>query len=287
MAEILELESPQAPAAARAVEALEAGGLVLLPQLEFEVSADERPLMDPAVLEPGTKNVSFDPTTGKLGGSRLEGEAQAALTGMVRRYSQFAAGLLGALAPAYAPALQMRRTSYRPGAVETRALSPRKDDRRLHIDAFPANPVQGRRILRVFTNVNPQGERRIWNVGEDGFAALAERFRGRLRPPPPGAGWALERLKLTKGRRTPYDDAMLKLHDAAKLDEGYQQAAPKRRLEFPSGSTWIVCTDATLHAALQGQHCLEQTFLLPVESMREQARAPLRVLERVTGRRLV
>ena len=53
--------------------------------------------------------------------------------------------------------LQKKRTSFRPGAIETRALSPRKDDKRLHVDAFPSSPVQGRRIFRVFTNAHPAG----------------------------------------------------------------------------------------------------------------------------------
>ncbi len=46
-------------------------------------------------------------------------------------------------------------------------------------------------------------------------------------------------------------------------------------------------TDAALHAAMGGQHALEQTFLLPVEAMADPDGSPLRTLERLTGRRLV
>ncbi len=37
---------------------------------------------------------------------------------------------------------------------------------------------------------------------------------------------------------------------------------------------------------MAGQYQLEQTFLLPVDAMTDQARSPLRILERLKGRRL-
>jgi hypothetical protein len=46
-------------------------------------------------------------------------------------------------------------------------------------------------------------------------------------------------------------------------------------------------TDQTMHAAMSGQFCLEQTFHLPVEAQNFPNRAPLKVLERLTGRALV
>jgi hypothetical protein len=205
---------------------------------------------------------------------------------MVKRFADRAESLLAQLTPAYACALQRRRTSFRPGAVADRALSRRKDDRRLHIDAFPSNPVQGRRILRVFANVNPDGRSRLWDLGEEDFESFARRFEPRLHMPH-GGGWLMQKLGLTKGRRTKYDQAMLDLHDLAKLDDRYQERAPKRRVAFPAGAMWVVYTDSVLHAALAGQHAFEQTFLLPIEAMRDEARAPVRILERITGRALI
>jgi hypothetical protein len=41
-----------------------------------------------------------------------------------------------------------------------------------------------------------------------------------------------------------------------------------------------------MHAALSGQFVLEQTFHLDVEAMAEPWRAPIRVLESMTGRAL-
>ena len=46
-------------------------------------------------------------------------------------------------------------------------------------------------------------------------------------------------------------------------------------------------TDEVSHAAMAGQYQLEQTFLLPLAAMHDPARSPLRVLERIKGRKLV
>ena len=78
----------------------------------------------------------------------------------------------------------------------------RHDDTRLHIDSFPATPVHGKRILRVFTNVNPHGRPRSWCVGE-AFEDVARRFVGELRFPLPGTAAVLRLLQLTKSRRSP------------------------------------------------------------------------------------
>jgi hypothetical protein len=287
MTEVLELEGddPASAGASHAADVLEAGGVVVFPSLPFELANSERRFLDPAILTE-SKNVSLEPSTGALGGTRLDGEDARALGAMVKRFADRAEHLLSQLTPSYSGALQRRRTSFRPGAVADRALSRRKDDRRLHIDAFPSNPVQGRRILRVFANVNPDGCARLWDVGEEDFERFALRFEPRLHMPH-GGGWLMQKLGLTKGRRTKYDQAMLDLHDLAKLDDRYQERAPKRRLAFPAGAMWVVYTDSVLHAALAGQHALEQTFLLPIEAMRDEARAPVRILERITGRALI
>jgi hypothetical protein len=266
--------------------ALEAGGLVRLEGCAFELEPAEQALMDPKVSDGKSKNVSYDPASGRLGGSSLEGEDRRLLAAMIARYAVWAESLVRRLLPAYGPRLETARTSFRPRPIGGEALSPRKDDRRLHVDAFPSQPVQGRRILRVFTNVDPDGEARVWTLGE-GFEAYARRFL-----PPSDAGapmrrWLEERLGLTRGRRTAYDRMMLALHDRAKADEAYQATAPRRRLEFAPGDTWLVFTDAAPHAALAGKNAFEQTFLVPVESLKDAAASPLRTLERLSGRALV
>ena len=102
----------------------------------------------------------------------------------------------------------------------------------------------------------------------------------------PGSAWLLQRLGITKGRRSEYDRIMLRLHDAGKLDAAYQSGAPKADLSFAAGTTWLCFTDQVLHAALAGHCALEQTFHLPVAAMAHPERSPLRVLERLAGRAL-
>ena len=282
--DILTLVGLDDPRAIEAAATLERGGIVLFPALPFALSEAEAAFLDPAIFSGESKNVSLDPATGKIGGTKLEGAALDALKGMIARYSARAQSVLAAITPGYVPSLQLKRTSFRPGPVDTRVMSKRKDDRRLHVDAFPANPVQGRRILRVFTNVNPDGLSREWEVGEP-FETFAVAFRSRLSPRA-GGKWR-EVVGLTKGRRTAYDSAMLQLHDSAKSDDDWQENALKAGINFPPGSTWVVFTDGVLHAALAGQHAFEQTFLLPPEAMANPAHAPVRVLERMLERPLL
>jgi hypothetical protein len=205
---------------------------------------------------------------------------------MMRRFAACAMRLVTGLLPGYAPVLERARTSFRPAEIAGRAYSPRHDDRLLHVDAFPTRPMAGRRILRVFSNVAPDGAPREWRVGEP-FPDFARAFLPRVKPPLPGSARALQLLGLTKGRRSAYDHIMLGLHDAGKLDAAYQADGPKAEVSFPAGTTWLCFTDQVLHAALAGHCALEQTFHVPVAALAYPERAPLRVLERLAGRVLV
>lgn len=266
------------------IETLETGGLVSLPGHPFRLTAGEEALLTPAHADGRSKNISLSPAGREVRGAAADGAADA-LAGLMDRYADWARTLVLQIAPGYADALERGRTSYRSRGAEESAASPRKDDRRLHVDAFASQPTGGRRILRVFSNINPAGEPRVWNVGES-FEAHAGRWLAKVRRPWPHEAWALQRLGLTRGRRTPYDFLMLGLHDKAKLDGAYQQSAPRRRVSFPAGASWIVFTDSVVHAALAGRYALEQTFYLPVEAMADPSPSPLRILERLTGRRL-
>ncbi len=267
-----------------ATSALEAGCVLLLPHLAFALAAGEEALMSPAVAG-RAKNVSFDLATGRVRGTEAPPAERAALEAMMRRFAEHARTLLLNLAPGYARGLEMGRTSFRPAEVAGRATSWRKDDTRLHVDSFPASPVRDRRILRLFSNVNPRGEPRSWRLGEP-FEAVAQRFLPRVRPPLPWSSALLRLLHVTKSRRSAYDHFMLGIHDGMKADTAYQESVKQLAFDFPAGSTWIVFTDHVSHAAMKGRCALEQTFYVPVAAMREPERAPLRVLERLSGRAL-
>jgi len=270
----------------RALAALEAGAVLLFPSLAFDLQPGEARFLSPATADGEAKNVSYDPLNDALSGTACRGGDRADLARMLQRFASSAEQLLTGVTPSYSPHLERARTSYRPIAVEGRPMPPISDDTLLHVDAFPSRPTAGKRILRVFANVNPSGAPRVWKLGEP-FEDLAARFVPRLRRPLPGRAWLLERLGTTLGRRTAYDHYMLSLHDAAKLDAAYQRNAPSASHAFPAGATWMVFSDMALHAALAGQYALEQTFHLPVTAMRTPAQSPLRVLERRLGRVLV
>jgi hypothetical protein len=269
---------------ALAIDALERGSVLLFPHLGFPLQEGEDRLLSPATAGK-SKNVSLDPASGTLRASGVDEAERARLQGLMMRFALATRTLLGHVLPRYTPGLRPGRTSFRPVEIAGRPTSWRKDDTRLHVDGFPSSPTQGKRILRVFTNINPHGQLRQWRLG-DSFEGVARRFLPSLANPVWGASRLLEWAGVTKGRRTAYDHFMLQLHDRMKADRAYQSEAPQCVHEFRAGSTWIVFTDQVSHAAMQGQYALEQTFYLPVDCMQDPSLAPLRVLERLLSREL-
>ena len=265
---------------------LERDGVLILDVPSFRLDGEELRLADARWGDGRSKNVSYNPLTGKIDGVLADGPTSADLRALLARFSAWAGDMLAAFFPAYHASAELGRTSFRRRSAAEAPLSARKDDRRLHVDAFTSQPVAGRRILRVFSNVDPTGEAREWVVGE-GFEDYARRFLPRARRLRPGEAAVLQRLTLTKSRRTDYDQIMLTMHDAAKGDRTYQSTAPRRRVSFPAGATWAAFTDQSPHAVVSGQCALEQTFYLPIESLADPAVSPLRILERLCGGALV
>lgn len=270
----------------RACAALERGQVLYFPRLPFTFQPNEQALLSPALSNGKAKNVSLDPATDMLKGTLATGDERRRLHSMMERFAQSATRLVSDLMPHYAPSLERARTSFRPVEIVGRAYSPIKDDKLLHVDAFPSQPMRGRRILRLFSNVAPNGNVRVWRVGGP-FDEFATQFVGRLPRPNPAAAWLLATLGITKGRRSAYDQMMLSLHDSGKLDRRHQETGVREEVEFPAGTTWMCFTDQVLHAAMAGQFALEQTFHVDVAAMAEPERSPLRVLERLTGEALV
>ena len=277
-------EAPRAKAISAAGPALEDGDVIFLPELRFEVQPSERLLFTPSILG-SSKNASYDPASRRLGGTSATGADAETLRAFIHRFSDSAASLVGRLIPAYGTRIVRGRASFRPAEIAGRPTTWRKDDTRLHVDSFPATPSGGRRILRVFSNVNPEGRPRAWRLGDD-FEGVARRFAPQLRVPPPGVGHLLALVRVTRTPRSAYDALMLQLHDRMKADEEFQKGSPQSRVDLPAGSTWMAFTDQVSHAATSGQYQLEQTLLLPVDAMLDQSRSPLRILERLKGRRL-
>ncbi len=267
-----------------AIAALEAGKVLFFPQLSFALNAGEQRLLTPSVRDPKARNISLG-SDSKLKGAVGDAATLSALTAMVARFQTQSRELIGGLLPHYVPALRSAPTSYRPMQVESRAQSWRADDRRLHVDAFVSRPNYGERILRVFTNVNPDGLPRVWRIGEP-FETVSARFLSRAKRYLPWQASALHGLRITKTLRSEYDHLMLQLHDGMKSDLVYQQQAPQITMAFPPGSSWICFSDQASHAVMSGQYMLEQTLHLPPQAQYDPTASPLAILQRLTGRRL-
>jgi hypothetical protein len=268
------------------IAALEAGKVLYFPRLSFALQPEERALLTPAVLSPDVRNISLDTVKGKLKGVSGDSSVQAAVAGMVGRFSAQAQQLVHGLLPHYTSALRIAPTSYRPAQVETRVQSWRADDKRLHVDAFPSRPNYGERILRVFTNVNPNGAPRTWRVGQP-FEDVARRFLPRTKPYARWQATLLRAIRVTKSVRSEYDHLMLQLHDCMKSDLDYQKTSPQETVPFLAGSVWVCFSDQTSHAVMSGQYMLEQTLHLPAAKQYNPDSSPLAILSRLTGRTLV
>jgi len=277
--------SPQRDPAADVGAMLESGLVPYFPELSFDFKDSEKYLLVDKWSDGKAKNITLRPT-GALTGSIDDAKANADLQGLLQRYSDAAKSLIAALIPGYVPNLIDGNTTFRNVEIRGRKSSWRKDDTRLHVDAFPSNPTQGMRLLRVFTNVNPNGKPREWRVGEP-FADFAEKFLPRTKPPFPGYLAALHALGITKKRRSLYDHVMLQLHDAVKADMDYQRQAPQKAIDFMPGTTWLVFSDQVLHAAMAGQFLMEKTFYLPASAVEHPETSILSTLERLTQQKLL
>ncbi|OYV55870.1 MAG: hypothetical protein B7X00_00490, partial [Legionella sp. 21-45-4] len=143
----------------RVVEALEAGKVVFLPQYTFQ--ALDEVIFSEERVQSTKKNISYHYLTQQLSGIPLDSNYAATIAEMMGRYAVFAHQLVTKLCPHYKQGLRWGRTSFRPAEIDGRKRSKRQDDTRLHVDSFPATPVHGQRILRVFCNMNPYGKPRV------------------------------------------------------------------------------------------------------------------------------
>ena len=264
---------------------IEAGQVLFLPELRSRAEPREAVLFTPAILG-SSKNASFDPATGRLGGTNASGDDAELLRALMRRFSDAAAALVNTLLPDYRATIARGRASFRPAEIAGRASSWRKDDTRLHVDSFPATPTGGRRILRVFSNVNPNGKPRAWRVGGD-FESVARRFANTLSIPLPGSGHLLALLRVTKSPRSAYDALMLQLHDRMKGDEDVPARLAASGDRF-SGGLDVAGVHRRSEPRRARRDSTSSNRPSCCQSLRcnDPERSPLRVLERLKGRRL-
>ena len=276
-------------------ELLEKGEILFFSGPPFPLAEDDRKfLLEQRHIDSRLhKNISYRPGEDLLRGFSDGQEKENRIHGIMRAYSSAVTRFVSSFLNPYAGKFQLDYASFRPLEEQGRDLPLHKRNDLLHVDAFPSRPTRGGRILRVFTNINPSQER-VWLVGER-FPALAQHYALEA-----GLGeicragsrlsarlvHLLRAARLPVTERSPYDEFMLRFHDWLKENSRFQSSAEKARLAFPPLATWLVYTDGVPHAALSGQFALEQTFIVPPATLVAPEVAPVRVLEKLCGRRL-
>jgi len=261
---------------------LEQGAVLYFPKLNFRFAPGEERFLDSRWSDGKSKNINLRADDRAVRGAVGGAQDLADLHALIRRYAESGETLIRTLFPEYAPYMTRAGTSLRPSEIAGRPVSWRKDDTRLHVDAFPSNPMQGKRLLRVFHNIDPAAPR-VWRVGEP-FADFAARFVPKTHGMWPGQAWLMKQLHITKRTRSEYDHRMLQLHDLAKADLDYQKNVPQQEFQFPPGATWIVFSDQALHAAMRGRAMMEQTIYLDPKAISDHTHSPEAVLSRMLGK---
>jgi hypothetical protein len=273
-------------------ERLERGELLFFPHCPFSLPAGE----DLAFLRTqrlgrfAHKNISYDPVSGRVGGHLRQGPAQTErLRRLLADFSRTVAAWVRQTFARYRPGCVADRATFRSEEEATRRLRLTARNDLLHIDAFPSRPALGRRILRVFVNVNPT-EPRVW-LTSDPFARLFVRYREFMTLPGRGAGWleqagekVLRLFRPGRPRRSPYDTFMLRFHNFLKRTDVVQEKGSKRLWSFPPGSAWVAMTDACSHAVLRGRYALEHSFFVGQEVLALPDESPAALLAGVCGR---
>lgn len=275
---------------------LERGRVLFFPQPPFPFPAADREFL---LGQEWTdlrmhKNVSYRPTEDVLRGISGDSGKMARIQNIFRDYSAHVVAFAKNLLAPYANGWTLDFASFRPIEEERRGLPLHKRNDLLHVDAFPSRPTRGGRILRVFTNLNPE-KPRVWNTTDD-FESLARVHaeRAGLRKIAEDDGFLSRtvqswgaKLGFSGFGRTPYDMFMLRFHDYLKENQEFQAKCHKVRMEFPPGATWLVFTDGVAHAVLSGRFAMEQTFLIPPNALVAPQFAPYKILEQIAGAPLV
>ena len=279
---------------------LEKGNILFFPEIPFSFPKEEIQFLlnQRQGNSKGRKNIAYKPAidkvTNHVGASP---EDAVEMHSVLRNYSNRVTDFLSTLLAPYSEKWKLDYASFRPFQEKGRALRTRARNDLLHIDSFPTRPMHGGRILRFFTNINPE-ESRKW-ITSGSFKDLVEQFGGKEVPFPRGEKFSLKeklKIKMKQGLkklgfkiafRSPYDRFMLQMHNFMKENREFQKNTPKDYWEFPPNSCWMAFTDQVSHAALSGQYAIEQTFFIPRNALLHPEEAPVSILERLAGESMV
>lgn len=299
--EIKEVEK-RPEAARKFCQALEKGDILFFPNIPFSFPQEDIAflLAQKQTANTGRKNIAYKPhrdTITNLISADLTKEDKETFLKIMRNYSYNVEGFLGNFLSPYRAGWKLDYASFRPVQEKGRNLRKRARNDLLHVDAFPSRPVHGARILRFFTNINPEDPRK-W-ITADTFSELMDRFKEEpfcqaLKERTPTKKrisrtfkTLLWKLGIPLTLRSTYDEFMLQLHHFLKEEENYQKNCPKQYWDFPPNSCWAVFTDGLTHAALEGKYALEQTFLISNKALLEPKSAPVSILESFSHQTLI
>ena len=279
---------------------LESGGILYFPETPVKIpDADLTFLLAQQQTSSSLhKNIAYKPDRDKLSGideKSAEPDEVARMHEVMRRYSQSVESFLAGFLAPYQRRWRLDYASFRPLEEKGRDLPVRRRNDLLHTDAFPTRPTRGWRILRFFHNIHPD-RTRDWVVGEPFGRVVGTFAPSKLpipRPDSPAARAGKQLAKATglaslvpQWKRGPYDDFMMRLHNAMKEDAAFQAACKREEVQFAPGSSWMVYTETVPHAVLAGQFALEQTFLIDPAAMVTRESAPIAILEKMAGSKL-
>jgi hypothetical protein len=244
------------------------------------------------------KNIAYKAERDELSGfSRKSADPRdvVRMRDVMRRYSKMVESFLSRFLSRYQCRWRLDYASFRPFEERGRDLPLHRRNDLLHTDAFPTRPTRGWRILRFFHNIHPT-HTRDWVIGEP-FAQVVRAFTPAKIAMPRPEGAFISACKhaaqatglaslVPRWKRGPYDEFMIRLHNAMKEDSAFQASCVREEVQFAPGSSWIAYTDTVPHAVLSGQYALEQTFFVDPAAMVMRESAPITILERMAGSRL-
>jgi len=295
MSRLLTIDDASSAKGVQVCGELESGNIVYFPRTPFSFPDEDLKFLL-ASKQTGAayhKNIAYRPAEDRITGlDKSAGTDADRLREIMRGYSRRAEQFLTELLTPYAGQWKLDFASYRPLEERGRPARVRARNDLPHVDAFPTRPTNGNRILRLFTNINPN-QNRVWITSQT-LDVLAPRFAKAIGLPPALSKNPVARvaraisaaLHLPGARRSPYDNFMHRCHNTMKEDAEFQASCPKQRWEFPPNSTWMVFTDFVSHAVLEGQYALEQTFIVSHGAMVQPERSPVNVLHGLAGHSL-
>ena len=287
-------EAPAKAVQSKMLKSLEHAGVLFFPELKFNIEKDEKVIFDPNLLGMGCKKIIYDleqdVLKGLSSGAGVTHQAKSSVENVMRRFAITARDFVHQALPQYANDLKTAGTSFRTsevvGGFGGCGGEVRKKDQLLHVDAFATNPVNGDRILRLYANINPDNQDRVWHLGDD-FCTIIKRFAPQVARPMLFSRTLMRLFGRTKSSRSLYDHYMLSINNLMQKDKEYQEQIDYTETSFPSGSSWLAFCDQISYGILSGQYVLEQSFYLPVKAMKYPDQSPLKQLQKFYGKSIL